>query len=73
MKIDTTFLVDTMQRLIATPSPVGYYEKIKPLIEEIAGKLDPARCSMWVVLHLRYVTQCQDPGAGSCSFIVLRN
>lgn len=39
MKIDTTFLVDTMQRLIATPSPVGYYEKIKPLIEEIAGKM----------------------------------
>ena len=39
MKIDTTFLVDTMQRLIETPSPVGYYEKIKPLIEEIAGKL----------------------------------
>ena len=39
MKIDTTFLVDTMQRLIATPSPVGYYEKIKPLLEEIAGNL----------------------------------
>ena len=39
MKIDTTFLVDTMQRLIETPSPVGYYEKIKPLLEEIAGNL----------------------------------
>lgn len=39
MKIDTTFLVDTMQRLIETPSPVGYYEKIKPLLEEIAGKM----------------------------------
>ena len=39
MKIDTSFLVDTMQRLIETASPVGYYEKIKPLIEEIAGNM----------------------------------
>ena len=38
MKIDMSFLKDTMERLIETPSPVGYYEKIKPLIEEYADK-----------------------------------
>lgn len=37
MKIDIKFLTDTMQRLIETPSPVGYYEKMKPLIEEYAA------------------------------------
>ena len=37
MKVDMKFLLDTMQRLIATPSPVGYYEKMKPLIEEYAS------------------------------------
>ena len=37
MGIDTAFLIETMQRLIETPSPVGYYEKIKPLIEEISA------------------------------------
>jgi len=39
MNIDTQFLIDTMQRLIETPSPVGYYEKMKPLIEEYAARL----------------------------------
>ena len=38
MKIDTTFLIDTMQQLIKTPSPVGYYVEIKPLLEEYAKK-----------------------------------
>ncbi len=39
MNVDMSFLVDTMRRLIETPSPVGYYEKIKPVIEECANKL----------------------------------
>ena len=39
MKIDIPFLKDTMQTLINTPSPVGYYEKMKPLIEEYALRL----------------------------------
>ena len=38
MKIDTQFIIDTMKRFIETPSPVGYYEKMKPLIEQYAAK-----------------------------------
>ena len=34
MKLDRTYLTETMRRLIETPSPVGYYEKMKPLVEE---------------------------------------
>lgn len=39
MKIDVPFVIDTMKRFIDTPSPVGYYEKMKPRIEEYAAKL----------------------------------
>ena len=39
MKIDTSFLINTMKQLIETPSPVGYYEKLKPLIEGLAKEL----------------------------------
>ena len=39
MKIDMPYLIDVMRRLIETPSPVGYYEKIKPLIEQYAEEL----------------------------------
>lgn len=39
MKIDMSYLLDTMQCLIETPSPVGYYEKMKPLIEKYADQL----------------------------------
>ena len=39
MKIDTSFLIDTMRRLIQTPSPVGYYAETKPLLEEYAKNL----------------------------------
>lgn len=39
MKIDVPFLTETMQALINTPSPVGYYEKMKPLLEAYAAKL----------------------------------
>lgn len=38
MKIDVPFVIDTMKRFIDTPSPVGYYEKMKPRIEEYAAK-----------------------------------
>ena len=39
MKLDTSYILETMERLIATPSPVGYYTEIKPVIEEIAAAL----------------------------------
>ena len=39
MQIDTSYLLQTMQQLIETPSPTGYYEKIKPVLEELAAKL----------------------------------
>ncbi|MBQ3064540.1 MAG: M42 family metallopeptidase [Clostridia bacterium] len=39
MKTDFSFLLDTLQRLIDTPSPVGYYVKMKPVIEEYAASL----------------------------------
>ena len=39
MQIDRSYLKTTMQRLIEIPSPVGYYEKIKPEIEAIAAEL----------------------------------
>ena len=39
MKINITYLTDVMEKLIDTPSPVGYYEKMKPVIEEIANEL----------------------------------
>ncbi len=38
-KLDLTYLLDTMKRLIETPSPVGYYEKMKPLLEALAAEL----------------------------------
>ena len=39
MKIDASYLIETMRRLIAVPSPVGYYEKMKPELEAIAAEL----------------------------------
>ncbi|MBQ2826061.1 MAG: M42 family metallopeptidase [Clostridia bacterium] len=39
MKISMTYLTDVMKRLLDTPSPVGYYEKMKPVIEDIASDL----------------------------------
>ena len=39
MKIDMQYLTDLMKKLLDTPSPVGYYEKMKPVIEEIASDL----------------------------------
>lgn len=39
MKIDMSYLVKTMQELIETPSPVGYYEQMKPVLENLAAQL----------------------------------
>ena len=39
MKMDMSFLVDTMKRLLETPSPVGYYRHMKPLVEAFAHQL----------------------------------
>ena len=39
MNIDLSYLVNTMRHLIETPSPVGYYDAIKPVIESYAAEL----------------------------------
>lgn len=39
MKTERSYLIETMRELIHTPSPVGYYEKMKPLIETYAAEL----------------------------------
>lgn len=39
MNVDISYLLGTLQRLIATPSPVGYYAEMKPLIEELSARL----------------------------------
>lgn len=39
MTIDTSYLLQTMQKLIETPSPTGYYVKIKPVLEKLAKAL----------------------------------
>ena len=39
MKIDVTYLLDTMKRLLATPSPTGYYKEMIPVIEHLAADL----------------------------------
>ena len=44
MKIDMSFLIDTMRELIETPSPVGYYVKMKPVIERYAAELGLSVC-----------------------------
>lgn len=39
LKIDTKYLLATMKKILSVPSPVGYYVKMKPVIEEIAKEL----------------------------------
>lgn len=39
MNIDMQFLVETLRELIETPSPVGYYTEMKPLLERYAKNL----------------------------------
>jgi putative aminopeptidase FrvX len=38
-KIDINYLLKTMGKIMSVPSPVGYYVKMKPVIEEIASEL----------------------------------
>ena len=37
--IDTQYLLDAFKRLVYTPSPVGYSNKMKPVVEDIAAEL----------------------------------
>ncbi len=37
--IDKKYLLDVFEKIISVPSPVGYYVKMKPVIESIAKKL----------------------------------
>ena len=37
--LDMSYLMATMEELINTPSPTGYYVKMKPVIERLAGAL----------------------------------
>ena len=37
--IDRKYLIDCFERIISVPSPVGYYAKLKPVIEELAAEL----------------------------------
>lgn len=39
MTIDMTYLLDVMKTLLDTPSPVGYYAQMKPVIERLAAEL----------------------------------
>ena len=39
MNVDMVYLTDVLRRLIETPSPVGYYAEMKPVIEELAEEL----------------------------------
>lgn len=36
--VDTRFLLDSLEELVNTPSPVGYYEALNPLLERYAEK-----------------------------------
>lgn len=38
-EFDRDYLLRTAERLIDTPSPVGYYAEIEPLLSELAGEL----------------------------------
>ena len=39
MNIDMQYLLETLKDLLATPSPVGYYVEMKPLLEKYAKEL----------------------------------
>ena len=38
-EIDSKYLIDCFEKLVSTPSPVGYYVKMNPLLERIAAEL----------------------------------
>ena len=35
--VDEQYLIDTFKTLVSVPSPVGYYEKLEPVLEEMAA------------------------------------
>lgn len=39
MNIDMHYILETAKALVAVPSPVGYYRKMKPVLEAFAAKL----------------------------------
>ena len=39
-QIDTQFLTDCFRQIVAVPSPVGYYEKLNPVLAQYAASLD---------------------------------
>jgi len=38
-QIDKDYLINCFKRVVSVPSPVGYYVKLNPVLEEIAGEL----------------------------------
>ena len=65
MKIDMSFLIDTMHELIETPSPVGYYVKMKPVIERYAAELGLSVC--YDNRNTAYITlEGEDPSKTVC-------
>ena len=39
MNIDMQYILETTKALVAVPSPVGYYKKMKPVLSDFAAKL----------------------------------
>ena len=39
LQIDTQYILDTFRTLVNTPSPVGYYREINPVVAQIAKEL----------------------------------
>jgi len=37
--IDRKYLIDSLEKIMSAPSPVGYYVKLKPVIEQMAAEL----------------------------------
>lgn len=38
-QIDTKFMTDCFAKLVSVPSPVGYFEKLNPVLEKYAAEL----------------------------------
>jgi len=38
-QIDKEYMIDFFRTIVNVPSPVGYYEELNPVLEELAGKL----------------------------------
>ena len=38
-QIDMDYLMNTFRKLVYTPSPVGYYPLLNPVLEELAASL----------------------------------